>query len=155
MSDLLQVGQPLPDLQVQTGEGRPLALSTLIGAPSTLLNFMHGTWCPECVNQLRSLQRHQRAIAATGTRIVVIMADVPAHVAAFQLTAQPSLGYTVVADPDGITHRQVGAGADTAMIVVDVQRIVRYFAIWRDHRDHPGYQTVLQTVQDLNVANRP
>ena len=150
MPDSIQVDQPLPDLQVQTNEGKPLALASLLGAPSTLLNFMHGAWCPECVNQLRSLQRHQNAIAATGTRVVVIMADVPAHVAAFQLAAQPSLAYTVVADPEGITHRQVGAGDDTAMIVVDAQRVVRYLAIWRDHRNHPGYQAVLQTVQDLS-----
>lgn len=153
MSDSIQIGQLLPDLQVQTNEGQPLALASLINAPGTLLNFMHGTWCPECVNQLRSLQRHQGTIAATGAKVVVIMADVSAHVAAFQLAAQPSLGYTVVADPEGITHRQVGAGDDTAMAVVDAQRIVRYFATWRDHRDHPGYQAILQTLQGLNRSN--
>lgn len=155
MSGLIQIGQLLPDLQVQTGAGQPLALSTLLGSPSTLLNFMHGTWCPECVNQLRSLQRHERTIAVTGAKVVVIMADVPAHVAAFQLAAQRPLAYTVVADPEGTTHRQIGADDDPAMIVVDVQRIVRYFAIWRDHRDHPGYHAVLQTVQDLNAVNYP
>lgn len=149
MADLIQLGQALPDLQVQTIDGRPLALAALVNAPSTLLNFMHGTWCPDCVNQLRSLQRHQQAIAATGTRIIVIMADAPAHVAAFQLAAQSSVAYTLVADPDGITHRQVGAGDDTAMIVVDAQGTVRYCAIWRDHRGHPGYQAVLETLQDL------
>ncbi len=155
MLDSIQIGQPLPDLQVQTGEGQSLALDSLIGAPGALLNFMHGTWCPECVNQLRSLQRHQAAIAATGAKVIVIIADVPAHVAAFQLAAQSSVAYTVVADPAASTHHQIGAGEDTAMIVVDARRIVRYCAIWRDHRDHPGYQAILQTLQNLNNPNQP
>jgi peroxiredoxin len=153
MSDSIQIGQPLPDLQVRTNEGQPLALASLLGASSTLLSFMHGTWCPECVNQLRSLQRHQQAIAATGTRIVVIMADAPAHVAAFQLAAQSPLNYAVVADPDGAMHRQIGASDGTAMIAVDARSIIRYCAIWHDHRNHPGYQAILQTLQDLNHLN--
>ncbi|MBI5565040.1 MAG: redoxin domain-containing protein [Chloroflexi bacterium] len=155
MPDSIQIGQPLPDLQVQASDGRSLALADLLSTPSTLLNFMHGTWCPDCVNQLRSLQRHQHTIAATGTRTIVIMADAPAHVAAFQLAAQSSVDYTVVADPAASTHHQIGVGDDTAMIVVDARHIVRHFAIWRDHRDHPGYQTILQTLHDLNTPNVP
>ena len=153
MLDSIQIGQPLPDLLVQTADGKPMALAALVSAPSTLLNFMHGTWCPGCVNQLRSLQLHQLAIATTGTSIVVIMADVPAHVAAFQLATQPSLGYTVVADPDGTAHQRAGVGDDTAMVVIDAQGIVRHFAIWRGHRNHPGYQAILQTLQDLRDAS--
>lgn len=148
MSTLLTVGQRLPEMKVMTATGLPTSPEAHLGPRVTFLNFLHGTWCADCVSQLYRLQRHRQEIAAAGADIVVITRDKPESLANFLLSASPSLEYTVLVDPDGTTHQQVGAGGHTLALVVDHQRTVRWVTHWSDHRDQPGYQTVLQALQE-------
>jgi len=148
MSGLLTVGQRLPELKVQTATGVSTSIEAYLGSRATLLNFLHGTWCAECVSQLYSLQRHKRELAEAGADIVVVTRDKPESLAAFLLSASPSLKYTVLVDPDGTAHQQVGAGGHTLALVVDRHQIVRWVTHWSDRRDRPGYQTLLRVLQE-------
>ena len=56
MANLLTVGQPLPELDLFTTDGTATTVSAHLGKQNTLLFFLHGTWCPECVGQLHLLQ---------------------------------------------------------------------------------------------------
>ena len=149
MSGLLTVGQRLPERKVQTATGVSTSIEAYLGSRATLLNFLHGTWCAECVSQLDSLQRHKREITEAGADIVVVTRDKPESLATFLLSATPFLGYTVLADPDGTAHQRVGAGGHTLALVVDRQRAVRWVTHWSDHRDQPGYQMILQILQEV------
>jgi peroxiredoxin len=57
MAALLDIGRALPELTVQTPEGRPTTVQAHLGRQHTLLYFLHGTWCPECVGQFAA-SRH-------------------------------------------------------------------------------------------------
>ena len=148
MPTLLTVGQRLPELRVLTALGVPTSVGAHLGSPATLLNFLHGTWCPDCVSQVYSLQRHKRKIAAAGAEIVVVTRDKPEALDAFLLSARPSLEYIVLVDPDGGAHRQVGAGGHTLALVVDHHQTVRWVTHWSDGRDQPGYQTLRKVLQE-------
>lgn len=148
MSGLLTVGQRLPELKVQTATGVSTSIEAYLGSRATLLNFLHGTWCAECVSQLYSLQRHKREITEAGADIVAVTRDKPESLATFLLSATPPLGYTVLADLDGAAHQRVGAGGHTMALVVDGHQMVRWVTHWSDHRDQPGYQTLLQILQE-------
>ncbi len=111
MSSLPAARQRLPDLKVLTVTGDSTSLEAYLGSQVTLLNFLHGAWCPDCVSQLYRLQRHKQEIVAAGADIVVVTRDKPEALAAFLLSTGRSLEYTVLVDPDGATHRRVGAGA--------------------------------------------
>ncbi len=148
MSDLLTVGQRLPEMKVLTAAGVAISIEARLSHRVTLLNFLHGTWCAECVSQLYRLQRHRREIAAAGADIVVITRDKPESLATFLLSASPSLEYTVLVDPDGAAHQQVGAGGHTMALVVDGHLTVRWMTHWSDHRDQPGYQTLIQILRE-------
>ena len=148
MSGLLTVGQRLPELKVLTATGVATSVEAYLSRRVTLLNFLHGTWCADCVSQLYRLQQHRREIAATGADIVVITRDKPESLATFLLSASPSLEYTVLVDPDGAAHQQVGAGGHTMALVVDRYQIVRWVTHWSDRRDQPGYQTLLRVLQE-------
>jgi hypothetical protein len=84
---------------------------------------------------------------------VVITRDKPESLATVLLSAIPSLEYTLLVDPDGTAHQQVGAGGHTLALVVDRQRTVRWMTHWSDHRDQPGYQTLLQGLRE--TAGKP
>jgi peroxiredoxin len=148
MSTLLTVGQRLPDLRVLTATSRPTSIEAHLGSRVTFLNFLHGTWCADCVCQLYRLGRHRREIAAAGADIVVITRDKPESLATFLLSANPSLEYTVLVDPDGAAHQQVGAGGHTMALVVDGNLTVQWMTHWSDYRDQPGYQTLLQILRE-------
>ncbi len=153
MSDLLTVGQRLPEMKVMTAAGVAISIEACLSRRVTLLNFLHGTWCAECVSQLYRLQRHRREIAAAGADIVVITRDKPESLATFLLSASPSLEYTVLVDPEGTAHQRVGVGGHTLALVVDRDLTIRWVTHWSDHRDQPGYQTVLQVLQE--AAGKP
>ena len=148
MSGLLTVGQRLPDLRVLTATGLPTSIEEPLGSRVTFLNFLHGTWCAECMSQLYSLQRHKRELAEAGADIVVVTRDKPESLATFLLSASPSLEYTVLVDPEGAAHQRVGAGGHTMALVVDGHLKVRWVTHWSDRRDQPGYQTLLRVLQE-------
>jgi len=148
MSGLLTIGQHLPELKVLTARGIPTSIEAHLGSRVTFLNFLHGTWCADCVSQLYRLQRHKREITAAGADIVVITRDKPESLATFLLSASPSLEYTVLVDPEGAAHRRVGAGGHTLALVVDRHQMVRWVTHWSDRRDQPGYQTLLRVLQE-------
>jgi peroxiredoxin len=149
MADPLHIGQPLPDLAVQAADGKATFVRVHLGSQSTLLSFLHGTWCAECVSHLYSLRQHRPQIVAAGADVVVITLDKPEALAAFLASAVPPLGYTVLADPDHSAHEKAGVGQDTMSLVVDVNGIVRWLASWSDHRSHPGYAVIVNALRGV------
>lgn len=148
MSALLTVGQRLPELSVLTATGLPTSIEASLGSSVTFLNFLHGTWCADCVSQLYRLQRHKRELAEAGADIMVVTREKPESLATFLVSASPSLEYTVLVDREGAAHRRVGAGGHTLALVVDGNLTVRWMTHWSDHRDQPGYQTLLQILRE-------
>ncbi len=126
------VGRRLPELRVMLTTGRSTSIDPYLGAQNTLLCFLHGAWCAECVRQLWSLERHRQKFAAVGIEIVAAIRDQPETIAAFIANRRRALTYTVVADPDGSAHRRVGAGGHTMMLLIDRNRVVRRITHWGD-----------------------
>ena len=149
MPTLLTVGQRLPELRVLTALGVPTSVGAHLGSPATLLNFLHGTWCPDCVSQLYRLQRRRRELTAAGVEAVMLVRDKPETLAAFLLSARPSLEYTVLTDPRRLAYQAIGAGGDTVAIIADRQGVVRWFTRWPEHREEPGYETFLQALREV------
>lgn len=149
MSNFLRMGQVLPDLVVQNSNGVATRVRAHLGSNFTLLNFLHGTQCPECVNQLYSLQQHREELTDLGVVIIVIARDNPESLAAFLLNTRPRLEYAIFADPGGAAHRRVGVGGHTVWFVIDSKRIVRRLGSWRDRYKSLDYETVVRLLQKI------
>jgi len=78
----------------------------------------------------------------------VVTHDTPEVLAGFLVSTQPPIEYTVLADSEHTS----GIGDNSMALIVDGNGIVRWAARWSDHRDHPGYQTILNVLRD---AARP
>ena len=152
MTEPVLLNQPLPELKLQTVEGEAITISTVVNQQLTLLSFLHGTWCPECVNQFRSLQQHRSEIVATGAKIVVVTQDTLGPLMAFLVSSRPPLEYTVLADPDNSAHQAIGAEGTLDMIV-DRHGVIRWAKQWQDHRDHPGYQSMVETLREIDKGS--
>ncbi len=150
MTETLQIGRPLPILEVMTTDAEITTVQAHLGPKQTLLYFLHGTWCPECVGQYHLLQRYLPHIKETNAELLVITGEEIETLTAFLRSAHPALEYTVLTDPRRSTYHSIGAGDDTVAIVVDGQGIVRWLARWPDHQDEPGYETILQALQEVS-----
>jgi peroxiredoxin len=139
----------LPELNVQTPEGSATTVQAHLGPQKTLLYFLHGTWCPECVGQFHLLQRYRPALLAAGADIVVITSDNLEALTTFLASAVPPLEYTVLTDPKRLAYQTIGAGGDTIAMIADQQGIVRWFARWPEHQEEPGYETFLQALREV------
>jgi peroxiredoxin len=149
MSEPLQIGTPLPEMEAETAEGRRTTLQTHLGPKQTLLYFLHGTWCPECVGHYHLLQRYLPRIKETGAELVAVTGEGSDTLWAFLQSTQPPLEYTVLADPKHRAAQAIKAGGDTIAIIVDNQGVVRWFERWPQHQDEPGYGIILQALRDI------
>jgi peroxiredoxin len=149
MTNPLHLGQLVPELPVQTPEGRPTTVQAHLGPQNTLLYFLHGTWCPECVGQFHLLQRYRPALLAAGADIVVITSDDLETLTTFLASVVPSLDYTVLTDPKRLAYQRIAAGGDTVAIIADRQAVVRWFTRWPEHQEEPGYETFVQALREV------
>ena len=145
----LQIGQPLPELSVLAADGEATTVQAHLSQQRTLLYFLHGTWCPECVGQYHLLQRYRPQIKVTGADIVVITGDDLEALTTFLASAVPPLEYTVLTDPQRVTYQMIGVGGDTVAVIVDRQGVVRWFVRWPEHQEEPGYETFLQALREV------
>ncbi len=152
----LHIGQTLPELNAQTADGQATTVQAHLGQQNTLLYFLHGTWCPECVGQFHLLQRYLPRIRAAGADIVVITGDDLEALTTFLASAVPPLEYTVLTDPQRVMYQMIGVGGDTVAVIVDRQGVVRWLARWPEHQEEPGYEIFVQAlreVQDVRPAD--
>ncbi len=149
MAEPLQIGQLLPRMEAETANGQKTMVQAHLGPKQTLLYFLHGTWCPECVGQYHLLQRYYPRLREAGAELIVITGEEIETLTAFLKSARPKLEYTVLTDPQRSTYRTIGAGGDTVSIIVDGEAIIRWFARWPEHHGEPGYEMILQALQDV------
>lgn len=152
MTEPLQIGKPLPEMDAETADGRRTSVQAHLGPKQTLLYFLHGTWCPECIGQYHLLQRYLPRIKDVNAELVVVTGDESDTLSAFLQSTQPALEYTVLADPKHSASHAIQAGGDTIAIIVDYQCVARWFERWPEHQDEPGYELILQALRDVRDA---
>lgn len=154
MSEQLQAGQPLPRMELESSDGQVTTVQANLGPKHTLLYFLHGTWCPECVGQYHLLQRYLPRIKETGTELVVVTGEDTDALTAFLKSAQPALEYKVLADPKHRAYHAIQAGGDTITLIVDRRGMVRWFERWPEHQEESGYEIILQALRDIQDAEQ-
>jgi peroxiredoxin len=96
----LSNGTRLPELHLTDSHGQSVTLSALRGARGSVIAFIHGTWCPYCVRQLNRLNRVAPEISALGCGLACVTHDPVDALYAYQMSAQPPLVYSLLADTD-------------------------------------------------------
>jgi peroxiredoxin len=152
MSEPLQIGTPLPEMEVKTADNHRTTVQAHLGSMQTLIYFLHGTWCPECIGHFHLLQRYLPRIKETSAELVTVTGEESDTLWAFLQSTQPPLEYTVLADSKRSASHAIQAGDDTIAIIVDNQGVVRWFDRWAGHQDEPGYGIILQALRDVQDA---
>lgn len=107
-SPSLARGRPLPSLEFETPDGKPIRTGALPSA--LLLVFYRGNWCPLCMAQIREIAEQYRELAARGVRTLLISSQPPGHTEA--LAARFDVDFLFLIDRDNRVARQLGIVAE-------------------------------------------
>jgi peroxiredoxin len=94
----LKRGDTIPDVTVQTVEGKTLQLKKLVAEKPTVLIFYRGGWCPFCTKHLSALVEIQDDLKTAGVQMLAISIDQPSKLK--QTPDYDKLGYKLLSDAD-------------------------------------------------------
>jgi peroxiredoxin len=103
---MIEVGEPVPDVQLTDTGGTSVRLRDFQGESSVLVYFMRHTGCPVCN---RHVQRLAAAAADYAARGVAVLVAVPDDVdSAARWASRKQLPFPVVTGTEGSPHEIVG-----------------------------------------------
>ncbi len=92
----LAVGQPIPNAELKTAEGKAFDLRAAAKEQPVVIIFYRGGWCPYCNAHLGQLQDIDPQLRKLGYRIIAISPDLPKNLAASR--EKGGLSYTLLSD---------------------------------------------------------
>lgn|SRR5574341_263313 len=123
----------IANLTLTSLDGKPILLKELEGKAGVAIGFLHGTYCPACLQQLTRANRYATALAEHGVTLVWLLQDKPTSISAYRLAAQPPPRYDLLPDgqPSLAEHfRESDAGGESAaqptLIFLDTDSTLRY-----------------------------
>lgn len=118
----LMIGQPIPDTELKTADGKTFDLQAAVQEKSVVLIFYRGGWCPFCNAHLGQLQEAVPQLREMGYRIIAISPDHPGELQKSQ--EKDELSYTLLSDSSMATAKAFGIAfeVDTPML----EKLVTY-----------------------------
>ena len=104
----LLLGNALPDVELRTLEGAPIALKDAVGGKPAALVFYRGGWCPYCNLQLSGLRLIRKDLDALGFQLIAISPDTPAELK--KTLDKEALDYRLLSDSSAAAMRAFGVG---------------------------------------------
>lgn len=163
-SEQLKKGRPLPNLQLQTIEGRKVETDQFKGRPCVYL-FYRGNWCPLCMAQIQEIAALYQTITETGTRILLISPQPEKHTQ--KLASKFEVAFTFLVDKNHDAAKNLniyaenglpfglqlfGYDSDTVLptlIVTDPNGRILFADLTDNYRVRPEPQTII----DILAAN--
>jgi peroxiredoxin len=122
-SRLPQTGDPAPEFQLTTLDGRNVSLSGLRG--KVVMVHFWATWCPPCVEELPTLDLLARSIAGSGFEVLAISVDEGGPDAVREFMTKNKLSLPVLLDQDKAVAGRYGTFKFPETYIVDRQGIIR------------------------------
>lgn len=103
---MLDVGSPVPDIELEDTEGNLVRLRELGAGQPVLVYFMRAINCAQCNAHVRMLTSQAGDFAAKGVRVVVSVPDSRADAAAWK--ARKKVPFAVLTGERGAAHAEFG-----------------------------------------------
>ncbi len=175
----IEVGQPMPEIEVQNAEAVAVNLNALAAEGPILLVFYRGGWCPFCNFQIRELTLAHAQFDERGVTPVAISVD---RIEEASKTQQAyTIPFPVLSDPDLIAHkgfrvinevaeqesaklkmmgmdleassgRQHSTVAIPGVFLIDKEGVVRWAHANADYRARPSIEQLLAAIDGASLA---
>ena len=159
-TETLQVGSGAPEflLSPLNGEGI-ISLSGSLKRGVLIVEFMRGTWCPNCGKRMAQLEMAKDEIAQTGAQLVYIAAEKGDGVwNPKKFLQQHPVSFPFLLDEDrrvtknyGLYHRLGKDAINIAhpgTLVVDRNGVIRFIYVGKDQKDRASWESVIKAVKE-------
>jgi peroxiredoxin len=146
-------GVSMPSFNLKNSEDSPVSQTDLTGENGLVLAFQHGTWCPYCMYQLKRLNRIMPRLQELGVTAACISKDEPGVLYGYEQSAQPPLGYPLLADATPSLSQTFGvydAEHDSpfaAVFYADADGVIRYSDVSADPDCYPNLARLLEVIE--------
>jgi putative ABC transport system ATP-binding protein len=127
----LRFNDPAPDLELTTGAGERIQLSSLWKEKPLLLVFTRHFGCPQCKEMLDQLVQNKTSLEKSGLVLAAVTQGTPAETLEFGRRQAP--GIMCLSDPQREAYRAYGLGSGTAWQVMFSPQVIRGTARAREH----------------------
>jgi peroxiredoxin len=167
-------GQNIPDVTVQTFDGKSVKLKDVVSEKPTVILFYRGGWCPYCSRQLAGLKDIEKRMVNLGYQIVAISPESPERLQeqeldtkfAVKLLSDSNLEATKAFGigfflPEEIAARSSKIGADTmledgskrrvlpapAIFIADQQGLIKFNYVNPDYKVRISSELLFQAAR--------
>lgn len=124
------------DIQISDPDGKQKTLKELSGDAGLVLGFLHGTYCPACLQRLNRANHYAQELGQRGVKMAWVLQDKPTSIQAYRLAAQPSPRYELLADSEPSVARRFSTNPSQSdaprLIYLDGKQAVRFRDIAAD-----------------------
>ena len=96
----------MPDFTLPDVNNKPVSSKDLLAKGPLVVIFYRGGWCPYCNLQLHDIQKHLKALKATGAELVAISPEKPDATA--ETVKKQKLQFYVLSDSNGTVGKKFG-----------------------------------------------
>ncbi|WP_340076772.1 peroxiredoxin family protein [Leptobacterium sp. I13] len=160
-SELLKVGNTLPEFTLEDGDKNKVLSSSYLGSPTIFL-FYRGNWCPLCMAQIKEIARQYKELEKRGAKVVLISPQ--PHKFTKSLAKKYDVNFDFLVDVNNTVAKQLGiltkngipAGfqlfgysSDTIMptvVITDKKGKIIFADLTDNYRVRPEPETFLQVL---------
>ncbi len=121
----------LNDVSLTDADGKSVHLKELASEEGIVVGFLHGTYCPQCVQQLNRANRFAATLRSHRVSLAWVLADKPDNIATWRVAAVPAPEFELLPDSSPSVKRRLGfeeGEKDPAptILYVDAGGTIRY-----------------------------
>lgn len=105
---MFTVGDESPDFKVKLMSGVDFHLYTTLKNSSVLINFIRGTWCEECTNHLKRVEKWRTKLNEKTKPITTIIISVEEHGKVKEWLKENPTVYLMVSDEFAVVAKKFG-----------------------------------------------
>jgi peroxiredoxin len=143
----LKIGHVAPDFVLPDDQMKVMTLNQVMCDHGGLLAFVHGLWCPVCVQVLFRLRQYAHIYSNEGFGVAVVTSDQPRSLQVFKRSACPPVKFPLLADENGVVREMYQLAQAGAYYVIDRNKIVREKFLDVAHRGWPGHPHILSAMR--------
>lgn len=151
-------GTPLPDFTLMNSQNNTVSLGDIHKGNGVVVAFIHATWCPYCLRQLRRLNTFAPKLNRREIGMACISADPPHILYAYEQSCDPPLQYPLLADSEpSLSHNFGIFDADPdhespfpAVFFAGPDNKITYSDVSKDPDCFPDMEQLIETI-DSNL----
>ena len=154
----VKVGDRIIDFFLTDPDGKTVSLEQLAQDRGVVIGFMHGTYCPHCIQQLNRANRYADVLEEHKTPLVWVLRDSVSNISAYRLASQPPPRFLMLPDSEPSIGRhfgipQAGAGGEPlpSLLYLDASRTVRYLEAPENPHAPPNMDALLAAIETTST----